>query len=488
MKRQKLDTKEVIKRFKLVHGDTYDYGKVNFIKSNVPVIIICNKHGEFKQRVHAHLKGGCKNCADGVLTIDEIIIEFNKVHNNKYDYNLVKESYKNGNSKIKIICPKHGIFEQKAGKHKIGNGCKKCGIERSTEIQKKDLDYMLKKFKEVHGEKYDYSLIKKYKNMKTGVDIICNKHGVFNQEPHNHIKGNGCPKCSTWGPSKTEERVKNILIDNDIEFIHSDRNVINPHEVDFLLKKNKIAIEVNGLYWHSSQFIDKNYHLDKTLKCLEKDIQLLHFWDYEINNKFDIVSSMILSHCNKLDKIYARKCEIKEIKDNKLVNNFLENNHLQGKCSSSIKLGLYFNDELVSLMTFGKPRFNKKHQWELIRFCNKKYITVIGGASKLFKYFIKNYLDNNSSIISYANYRYSNGNLYEKLNFQKTGISKPSYFYTGKKKFTRYEAQKHKLKSILGKDNFDENKTEMENMENNGYHRVYDCGNLIYVYTKKRQT
>ena len=129
-------------------------------------------------------------------------------------------------------------------------------------------------------------------------------------------------------------------------------------------------------------------------------------------------------------------------------------------------------------MIFGKPRFNKKYDYELIRFCSKMNINVVGAASKLFKHFKINY---NGSIISYANRRFSNGNLYETLGFTKIDETKPNYFYIkGKTLLSRNKCQKHKLKNLL--DNFDENLSEHENMLNNGYLKVYDCGNLVFTF------
>lgn len=174
---------------------------------------------------------------------------------------------------------------------------------------------------------------------------------------------------------------------------------------------------------------------------------------------------MILSKIGENKRIYARKCHIKEI-DTRIKNNFLEENHIQGRDFSSVKIGLYFENNLVSVMTFGKARFSKNHEWEMIRFCNKKYYNVVGAAGKLIKYFIGSYEP--ESIVSYANARYSNGNLYEKLGFNYLHRSDPNYFYfKGKNVLSRIKCQKHKLKNVLGS-GFDENKTERQNMIDNG--------------------
>ena len=154
---------------------------------------------------------------------------------------------------------------------------------------------------------------------------------------------------------------------------------------------------------------------------------------------------------------------------------------MQGFSGSNVKLGLFYKDELVSIMTFDKTKFNKKYEWEITKFCNKKFISVIGGASKLYKYFVDNYKPN--SIIGYADRRYSNGDLYKQLGFEFSHNSAPNYWYFKLPDMTLYSRvkfQKHKLINLL--ENFDNNKSEIENMLNNGYLRIFDCGNMIYTW------
>jgi hypothetical protein len=177
-------------------------------------------------------------------------------------------------------------------------------------------------------------------------------------------------------------------------------------------------------------------------------------------------------------KIYARKCEIIEV-DNKTKDDFLNINHLQGMNNSKIKLGLKFKGKLVSIMTFSKPRFNKNYEWELVRFCNLLNHSVVGGATKLLNYFIKNY--NPKNLISYANLRYSNGNLYKKMGFVFKSYTPPSYVYIKNDKIvSRFTCQKKRLSKML--EHFDENKTETKNMADNGYRKMWDCGTMLFVY------
>ena len=258
------------------------------------------------------------------------------------------------------------------------------------------------------------------------------------------------------------------------------RKVISPYELDVYIPDHKLAIEFNGLYWHSKHL--KNYHLNKTEMCAKKGIKLLHIFENEWLNpiKQSIWKSIINNKLGGNDRIVARKTKVEKIVDNKLVREFLNNNHLQGFAGSSVKLGLFYENELVSLMTFGKTRFSKKYEYEMIRFCNKKFLSIVGGASKLYKYFIRNYKP--KSVISYADRRYSDGNLYNKLGFEFSHFSAPNYWYFKLPDMTlrsRIQFQKHKLSGLL--ETFDNSKTEIENMSNNKYRRIFDCGNIIYV-------
>ena len=288
-----------------------------------------------------------------------------------------------------------------------------------------------------------------------------------------------CPICNPYSHSKFETEIVDYIKSLGIEnIITNDREVIKPLELDIYLPDFNIAFECNGVYWHQEDIKGKDYHQNKTDLCKNKGIQLIHIWEDWWYNKQDIVKSIIN---NKLGlnttKIYGRDTEIKEIdfKESKI---FIEENHIQGFINSSVNIGLYYNNELVSLMTFGKSRYDKGYDWELLRFCNKKYTNVIGGASKLFNYFSNNYL-NNQNIISYALMDISNGKMYENLGFSLKGITKPNYFYIkGMKRESRQTYQKYKLKDLLKV--FDENLSEKENMFINGYSRVYDSGSLIF--------
>ena len=292
-----------------------------------------------------------------------------------------------------------------------------------------------------------------------------------------------CPHCF---PQSAKASLKERALGEFIKSVYSgeivfnSKSIISPYELDIYIPEKKLAIEFDGLYWHSDSRKDKNYHLFKTNLCVEKGIQLIHIFEDEWDMSEDIVKDRIATMLGIYSHtVYARQCEVREVKT-KNANQFLADNHIQGIAQSSIKLGLYYKDELVSLMTFGKSRFNKDYEYELIRFCNKASWHIPGGAGKLLSYFENTYKPR--SLLSYCDLRWSTGKLYEALGFTKLRISPPNYWYVREDigiRESRQKYQKHKLAGLLAK--FDPTKSESENMEINGYGKVYDCGNLVFV-------
>lgn len=285
-----------------------------------------------------------------------------------------------------------------------------------------------------------------------------------------------------------ERFVTDILDDYNIEYETNVRNIISPKELDVYIPSMNIAIESNGVRWHNNHYKQTSYHINKYMQCKEKNIKLISVWEDWVKNKREIIKSIILSKLgvNNENIIYARKCSLKEI-DSKTCNEFIDNNHIQGKSGSSIRLGLYYNNMLVSVMTFSSPRVNmgsKKHnqQWELIRFCNKLNTRVVGGASKLLKYFIKTYQP--TSIISFSSNDISDGNLYKKLGFITDGKINNSYWYIEPKTYKRYHRSSFTKREIVKrgwKDEVNNTWTENEAMKERGYFQIYDSGQLKWI-------
>ena len=293
-----------------------------------------------------------------------------------------------------------------------------------------------------------------------------------------------CRICKPTG-TKMEVAIKRFLDNLNIPYIYRDRNILNGYEIDVYIPSYKLGIELNGLYWHSEEHKEKNLHLIKADLAEKSGIQLIQIFEDEFKQKNEIVFNRLnnLLHLNK-NKIYARNCIVKYI-DSVIKSDFLNKYHIQGNSNTSINLGLFHKDDLISVMSFSKERLalgNKKSEdgvFELNRFCSISNTNVIGGASKLLKYFIKSY--NPKKILSYADRRWSFGNLYEKIGFNFVGNTKPNYWYTLDfiNREHRFKYRKNVLKDKL--DNFDITLSEIDNMKNNGYVRIWDAGNKKYV-------
>lgn len=478
----------LLNKFKEVHSNNlYSYTKSVYEKRTSKIEIDCKIHGSFFQTPDKHIMGqGCPSCK-GKSKIDTplYIQKAKEVHGDYYDYSLVY--YITAKTNIIIVCKKHGQFKQRPDHHLGGSGCKKCADISKKQSLLSNKPKFLTKIDNFRKNKNDYSE-SVYVNAKYPMKINCTikNHGEFYQTPNNHLKGEDCPKCSNTGPSRSEQEVYSY-INNIISAEQSNRNILKGKELDIYIPSKKLAIEFNGLYWHSDEFKKDTYHINKTKQCEKENINLIHIFEDEWSNKKEIVKSRLSNILgNTLNKIYARKTEIKQVPTSQAMQ-FLEESHIQGKVGGKVKLGLYYDNELVSLMTFGKLRKNlgsnhKDGHWELLRFCNKLNTTVVGGFSKLLKHFQKSFKWVN--IVSYADLRWSQGNVYFKNGFQEEGRSFPSYFYFNTKEKVRKTRFKFR-KSELVKQGFDPNKTERQIMKERGFLRIYDCGTIKFKLIKK---
>ena len=487
--KKKLTTGEFINRSKEIHGETYDYSRTCYVNSSTDVTIICKKHGEFQQKPFKHLYGhGCPKCRLKFPNTSDFVSECKKIHGNNLTYENTE--YTDTNHKVVVTCPRHGDFSKYP--YQLINrkeGCPKCSLEEASKKLTLTTEQFKENYAQRYGNIYDLSFID-YKNCDTKIPVIChttdangNEHGLFYITPNNLMLGHGCPKCANGKHSSNGEKEIALFLSEElgIPVITNDKSVSGV-EIDLYVPSFNIGIEYNGLYWHSEAInrVSPTYHLKKTDICAEHGIRLIHIFEDEWEYKKDIVKSRLRSIFGLNDKIlYARNCCIKEI-DSATSSEFIENNHLQGNVNASIRYGLYHNDELVAVMTFGKLRRNMGRvsidgKYEMVRFCTKMNTTVTGAASKLLNRFISDYSP--SRIISYSDKRWSVGNLYKKLGFNHVHDSKPNYFYVvGKHRENRFKYRK----SELVKDGYDANKSEHEIMLERKLYRIYDCGNKLY--------
>ena len=422
-----------------------------------------------------------------------------QIHNDKYDYSKV--NYVNSRTKVCIICPTHGEFWQTPHNHLKGYGCAECGKEKSH-LPKITTEDFISKSKERHGNKYDYSKAY-YKTWDAKVCIICPEHGEFWQIPSNHINGSGCPKCANEKRKNALLKDTKLFVDvatlvhdgkpedeivslfSEIEHQQHNREILNGMEIDIFIPPLKLGIEYNGLRWHSEEFgKDHRYHLDKLNKCNEKGIRLIQIFEDEWINHREICESKLKQICglNTNPKIYARKCEIREISDKTEAYEFLDKNHIQGRTVCTIALGAYYQNNLVGVMTFKKE---KECYWDLNRFATDINHQCIGIGGKLFKYFIRNYPF--IEIKSFADRRWTTGptnNLYTKLGFAFDSFVPPTYWYHNPKinPYIRFHKFGFRKQHLHKQYDLPLTMTEREMTETLGYTRIWDCGLIKYIY------
>lgn len=267
------------------------------------------------------------------------------------------------------------------------------------------------------------------------------------------------------------------------KIIENTRKVISPKELDIYLPEKQLAFEFNGTYWHSEHVgLSKNYHQEKTKACHKAKIRLIHIFEHEWLFNRDKIKSLIRSALGIYSiRLYARKCQIKPIGAD-MYRQFLLANHLQCAVNSSIRYGLFYQDELVSVIGFGKSRF-KKDEIELHRYCVKANYQIVGGFSKLIKYVCVN--EHITKFVSYVDFSHFNGRGYKKAGFTLEYLTQPSYIYIkGSDIKSRMQCQKHKLSAFLSA--YYDDLSESDNMRLNGWYKVYDCGNLKLKYTLPR--
>jgi hypothetical protein len=321
-------------------------------------------------------------------------------------------------------------------------------------------------------------VIGEYKGRQLPLVHKCTVCGNLWEATPNNTIGNlsGCPVCAKNKlRSNSEEELTKFIQSVYPGWVElNDRSILGGKELDILLPDLGIAIEFNGTYWHREALVGRNYHLNKTIGVENFGYRLIHINEDEWIHKQHIVKSRLESLVGTSVKIAARKCVIRQVSPDD-ASLFLVANHIQGTCVSKYRYGLYLDSRLVAIMTFGTPRFNSVYNYELLRYCSILGSTVIGGASKLLRAFTKS---NIGTIISYADRRWSTGNLYMKLGFRFSHFTDPSYrYYKGLDSLSRHQCQKH----LLVQQGYDINSTEVEIMQHRGYHRVFDCGNSAWV-------
>jgi len=382
-----------------------------------------------------------------------------------------------------LMFEKHGVYHPMEKKEFVD--------KLKNTFRENHLPKLIQELKINNIELIDDYINNKDKNTSRTYNFKCLKcDNIFSST----LLGSGkIPICRKCYPiiknSSIEVFIKDLLNENQITHVDGNRKILNGKEIDILIKEKNIGLEINGNYYHSeiSGEKDKNYHINKSKICYDNNIKLIHIYEDEIMLKFPIVKSRIKNILGiSENKIYGRKCIVKEI-DKKTASNFLDKNHIQGNCVDKIRLGLFYENTLVSIMTFSNKRKvlgNKSaiNEFELIRFCNIIDSNVIGSFSKLLNYFINNFSPN--KIITYADIRWSGLNpestIYKKYGFKFIGTTPPNYWYLNRENYLNRYHRFNFRKDILLKEGFNKIQTEWEIMKLKNYDRIWDCGSMKF--------
>ena len=495
------------------HGESYDYSKVyeTYIDSKHDVCIIDHslkpdgtEYGEFWMTPSNHLKGqknpskrGERISSSKIRSTEEYILlckEKHKGENLDYSQTVYLGAHKNVyiiDHSLRPDGTEYGGYWQEANAHLRGCGHPDKAIDQNAMRQRSNTEEFILRGKLVHcDDDIDYS-IADYKGSQEKLWLICNKigydgkiHGPFEISPDNFLAGKGCPKCGNH-LSKAEDAISDFMSQyiDTTEIEKRNHTILNGKELDIYFPKYKLAIEYNGLRWHSEEFNkDRNYHLRKLEECEKQDITLIQIFEDEYLYHKNIVLNKIKHILGFSDgiKIGARKCTVTEISNN-VAKEFLDKYHIQGYIKSTVYIGCFYNNNLIGVMTFIHDNKNN-NKWNLARFATNYEYICQGVGGKLFKYFINKY--NPSEIKTFLDRRWEHNvdnNLYVKLGFTLDSIERPDYRYT-----KGHGERLHKFgfrKQLLHKKyNLPLTMTENEMTKELGYYKIWDCGLIKYIW------
>ncbi len=434
---KKITLQDFLYKANVVHGSRYDYSKSVYINTSTKMTITCREHGDFIQTPNSHLSGkGCLLCAR--LVVAEKVREAQKMsqsefekrctakHGDKYDYS--KLHYVNMHNDVIIGCQEHGEFIINAQRFVNGTGCPACSAMLPKGKIRKSFagEFFAERSAQVHSGIYGYHN-SEYVHSGKKLLINCREHGDFLQAPEKHLAGQGCPKCNCGMMiSKGEDEIFSLASSLCRDAIQSDRKTISPYELDIYIPSRNLAIEFNGIHWHSDDRKDKHYHRQKFLMCAEKGIRLISITDIEWQNRKEQLTSIIKSALGARDGIHvnARQCVVEEITPAES-KSFLDEWHVQGNTTAKkINLGLRTKyGELVAVMTFSQGANYRgaarlaidEVPWSLSRYATS--CTVRGGAGKLFKHAVREY--GMSIVESFSTNNFFGGAMYSALGFEK---------------------------------------------------------------------
>ena len=443
----------------------------NGSKSKVP--LWCTTHEKiFVQQVSNHMNGqGCPDCGDliraSTLRKSDFLADFAMEHGDLYDYSRV--IYVNSKTPVEIVCREHGVFMQKPNAHLNGHGCPTCWEVRRKNNGKARTVAFAESFsaraREVHGDRYE--ILTTPEHAHDAVAFKCKAHGAFLQKAYSHLQGVGCPVCGRV-VSQQQRNVAAFVESLGVKVVQDEREMLGGLHIDIWLPEKRVGIEYNGSHWHTESRVG-NKHREKYERAKAAGVRLIQLFDFEWLERPNIVRARIESMVGGGSVHDARQCEVVEIGRSEAAR-FLENTHLQGAgASRGVAYALRQGGNILACATFAPSRYTKTAEWEILRYASIG--RVRGGFTRLFSTFLRAH--GPASVVSYADLRWGEGDVYARAGFQDDGMTPPDYWYAHKEtRISRYAAQ-HRPKDL----------TEREWAETMGYKKVLGVGHRRWVWT-----
>lgn len=457
-------------------GDQYEL-RSTYAGAKALVSFHCRRCGNnFTNLPRKHL-GGRGGCRCGVPAgmqeraksqWSTFLAKANEKHDGRFTYPALEAEYRNSKRHpVRIVCPEHGEFRQTPYEHLTGlGGCPGCAARLWSSKNTLPLDEWKALAVAKHGDRYDYSQVD-YKHKDQDVTIVCPDHGPFPQRPHNHTSvGAGCPKCA-FIVTKPCREIAEFINGLGFETEFNDRRVLRPKEIDVWVPGKNFGVEFHGLFWHSERIVGKRAHQNKWLLARKAGVGLMQIFGDEWERQRPLLESMIASRLGvSAVRVHARQCEVVDLTAPE-ARRFLAAHHLQGFNGAGAYAGLTRAGELVAVASF-----QTGPEAKVERFAVRPGHHVPGAFSRLLRHFLRGHPEVRS-VLTYANGRYSNGNVYAKCGFVEEAVTEPGYFLSdGKVRHPRQKFQAHKLRARGGTG------TEREMTAALGFFRIYDAGHV----------
>jgi hypothetical protein len=476
-----LRQEEFIARVK-AHGVPLDLTATVYKGSSAPVTVKCPEHGEVEAHPSVLLRGGgCRLCGhvkSGSArrhSLKQWAAKFKKVHGDTYEYLGLNSD--EPPVKVVAVCAAHGTFTQSCHNHATGQGCPECGKAKITGRPGSGVEAWSSRIEEAHHGRY-----KLLELVGRTATLSCSKHGVFQQQVSDHADGHGCRSCSHSGTSIMQEELESFCRSLDPR-ISTNRKFAGRRELDILFSSGSLAVEFQGIYWHSEAVADRLNIARKHRLAEKHGIRVISIFEDDWTDRREAVEGTIRHQLGMQRRIHARKCEMVKVPSSEAAA-FYDKHHLQGAPGDTgLTLGLKHDGELVMALSLTRVASIRGSSiepgnLELRRMCSSA--CVVGGASKLFKEAVRETVA--TRIVSYSDIRAFSGGVYLTLGFVADGVTRPDYFYVRSGLRKRVRKANFTRSRMTGMEGFDPSLSEAANMLKMGWSRIYDCGKVRWLW------